>query len=70
MDFTKKDINDIMDRLKTEYPDAGCALEHIDVFELLISVVLFCTDDRCKCKQGYSKTFCKIFRCLGFKRCR
>ena len=26
MDFTKKDINDIMDRLKTEYPDAGCAL--------------------------------------------
>ena len=40
MDFTKKDINDIIDRLKTEYPDAGCALEHIDVFELLISVVL------------------------------
>ena len=39
MDLTKKDINDIMDRLKTEYPDAGCALEHIDVFELLISVV-------------------------------
>ena len=40
MAFTKKQVNEILDRLEKEYPDAGCALEHMNVFELLICVVL------------------------------
>lgn len=35
-----EDINTILDILEQTYPDAGCALEHIDIFELLICVVL------------------------------
>ena len=35
-----EDINTILDILEKTYPDAGCALEHIDIFELLICVVL------------------------------
>ena len=35
-----EDINTILDILERTYPDAGCALEHIDIFELLICVVL------------------------------
>ena len=30
----------ILDLLRAEYPDAGCALEHMDVFELAVCVVL------------------------------
>ena len=33
-------VVEILDRLRTEYPDAGCALEHEDVFQLLVCVVL------------------------------
>ncbi|MBQ2677926.1 MAG: endonuclease III [Firmicutes bacterium] len=40
MAFTEKQVNEILDRLEKEYPDAGCALKHLNVFELLISVVL------------------------------
>lgn len=35
-----EDINKILDILEQTYPDAGCALEHIDIFEFLICVVL------------------------------
>ena len=35
-----EDTNTILDILEQTYPDAGCALEHIDIFELLICVVL------------------------------
>lgn len=38
--LTKKEINKILDLLREEYPDAGCALEHMDVFELAVCVVL------------------------------
>ena len=38
MDQTK--VKAILDLLKEEYPDAGCALEHMDVFELAVCVVL------------------------------
>lgn len=38
--MNQKKINAILDLLKEEYPDAGCALEHIDVFELAVCVVL------------------------------
>lgn len=36
----KETINEILDILETTYPDAECALNHNNVFELLISVVL------------------------------
>lgn len=34
------DIIEILDRLKSEYPDAECALDHKNIYELLIAVVL------------------------------
>ena len=40
MAFTKEQINEMLDALRTEYPDAGCALEHMDTYQLLIAVVL------------------------------
>ena len=40
MAFTKKQINQILDALRAEYPEAGCALEHMDTYQLLIAVVL------------------------------
>ena len=38
--LSSKKVNKILDLLKAEYPEAGCALEHVNVFELLICVVL------------------------------
>jgi len=40
MSFTKKQINLMLDFLRQEYPDAGCALEHQNLYQLLICVVL------------------------------
>ena len=46
MNIMKKDrlseekITEILDILKREYPDAGCALVHRNVFELIVCVVL------------------------------
>jgi endonuclease-3 len=38
----------ILTRLKTEYPDAACALEHKDAYQLLVATILSaqCTDVR------------------------
>ena len=38
--FTNEEVVQMLDLLLAEYPEAGCALEHIDTFELLIAVVL------------------------------
>ena len=38
--FKENEIAEILDRLKEQYPDADCALDHRNVFELLIAVVL------------------------------
>ena len=38
--LTKKQAVETLDRLKLEYPDAKCALEHEDVFQLLVATVL------------------------------
>lgn len=38
--FKEKEIVEILDRLAELYPDADCALNHRNVFELLIAVVL------------------------------
>ena len=40
MAFTKKQVGQILDRLREEYPEAGCALEHKNKYELIICVVL------------------------------
>lgn len=40
MAFTKKQVVQILDALQQEYPEAGCALEHENKYELLICVVL------------------------------
>lgn len=39
---------EIIERLKTEYPDAHCALDHANAFELLVATILSaqCTDER------------------------
>lgn len=38
--FTPDQITEMLDLLRKEYPQAGCALEHVDTFQLLIAVVL------------------------------
>lgn len=40
MTFSKKEILHILDALRREYPQAGCALNHRNNYELLICVVL------------------------------
>jgi endonuclease III len=44
----KKRTDEIIKRLKKEYPDAHCALNHTNAFELLVATILSaqCTDDR------------------------
>lgn len=49
MGYTKKQrALDIIERLKAEYPDAGCTLDYDDAWKLLVSVRLAaqCTDAR------------------------
>ena len=38
--ISKKKTVEILDLLRAEYPEAGCALEHVNVFELIVCVVL------------------------------
>lgn len=40
MSFNQSQVNEILDRLEAQYPDADCALEHGSVFQLLVAVVL------------------------------
>jgi len=40
MALSKKDTIEILDALKTEYPDADCALVHQNVYQLIIAVAL------------------------------
>jgi endonuclease-3 len=44
----KKRASEIIRRLKKEYPDAHCALNHTNAFELLVATILSaqCTDER------------------------
>ena len=47
--MTKKELAlDIIERLKREYPDAGCTLDYDQAWKLLVSVRLAaqCTDER------------------------
>ncbi len=38
--FSDKKVNEILDRLAAEYPDAGCALTHRNTYELIVAVAL------------------------------
>ena len=38
--FSDAEVNEILDRLRSEYPDAGCALGHRNTFELIVAVAL------------------------------
>lgn len=40
MSFHESQVNEILDRLESQYPDADCALDHGSVFQLLVAVVL------------------------------
>ena len=40
MAFSKKKTTEILDKLRTEYPDAECALHHKNTYELIIAVAL------------------------------
>lgn len=40
MSFHESQVNEILDKLESQYPDADCALDHGSVFQLLVSVVL------------------------------
>jgi endonuclease-3 len=44
----KKRTDEVIGRLKKAYPDAHCALNHTNAFELLVATILSaqCTDDR------------------------
>ena len=47
--MTKEELaRKVIDRLKKEYPDAGCTLDYDDAWKLLVSVRLAaqCTDAR------------------------
>lgn len=50
--MTKKQLAyEVIERLKTEYPDAGCTLDYDDAWKLLVSVRLAaqCTDAESEC---------------------
>ena len=36
----KNKVNKILDKLEEAYPDAECALDHLNIFQLIIAVVL------------------------------
>lgn len=38
--FKKKEVNEILDILEKQYPDAECALDHLNVFQLVVAVAL------------------------------
>ena len=54
--MTKEELAlEVIDRLKKEYPDAGCTLDYNQAWKLLVSVRLAaqCTDAQCQCgSQG------------------
>ena len=38
--LTKEQIEEVLERLKEQYPQAGCALDHKDPYQLLVAVTL------------------------------
>ena len=48
MRWTKAKLKELQDRLRTAYPDAKCALDHQDPYQLVVATILSaqCTDER------------------------
>lgn len=48
MSWNARNLNDLQARLNAAYPEAGCALEHADPFQLVVATILSaqCTDAR------------------------
>lgn len=48
MRWTKAKLGELQERLRTAYPDARCALDHADPFQLVVATILSaqCTDAR------------------------
>ncbi len=48
MRWTKAKLNELQDRLRSAYPDARCALDHADPYQLVVATILSaqCTDAR------------------------
>src|SRR5690242_7144341 len=48
MRWTKAKLNELQDRLRSAYPDAKCALDHADPYQLVVATILSaqCTDAR------------------------
>jgi endonuclease-3 len=48
MRWTKAKLNELQDRLRAAYPDAKCALDHQDPYQLVVATILSaqCTDAR------------------------
>ena len=66
MAFTKKQVGQILDRLRDEYPEAGCALEHKNKYELIICVVLSAqTTDKSDLAQAEQEDVIDIIRTIG-----
>ena len=38
--FSPEEVTQMLDLLRAEYPEAGCALDHVDTFQLLVAVVM------------------------------
>ena len=51
--MNKKDVIDMLETLKKNYPDAKCSLDFETPFELLVAVILSaqCTDDRTRIRN-------------------
>ena len=51
--MTKEELAlEVIDRLKKEYPDAGCTLDYNQAWKLLVSVRLAAQLYRCACQCG------------------
>lgn len=62
--MTKEELAlEVIDRLKKEYPDAGCTLDYDQAWKLLVSVRLAAQCDGCKSECGCGGSLCKVSGC-------
>ena len=54
---------EVIQRLKEEYPDAGCTLDYDQAWKLLVSVRFGCSVYRRQSKRGSRRSLRKISRC-------
>ena len=65
--MTKEELAlEVIDRLKKEYPDAGCTLDYDQAWKLLVSVSqrpFSSAVYRCKSECGCGGSLCKVSGC-------